>query len=147
MIYLLLFWVLIILLFALFLHAWLFVLLSSQPKGQPYDDFILRISSPKGFFHFVKTLFTYGLELAIFYYIFIIFANLYFFMNCRYLKYSIKTCYRYYNSLLSGSARAMLGKTCLDTSVVTLEGEVRSLRAFFPGNPSVPIILNMGSYT
>ena len=42
----------------------------------------------------------------------------------------------------------MRGKVCSDTTVVTLDGEVKSLnRAYFPENPSMPIILNMGSYT
>lgn len=47
--------------FILFLHAWLFVIMGgSQPSGKSYDDFVLRISSPKGFFHFAKTIFTLG---------------------------------------------------------------------------------------
>jgi hypothetical protein len=42
----------------------------------------------------------------------------------------------------------VLGKPCPDASVVTLDGEKRSLLTDFVLTcPSTPLILNMGSYT
>jgi len=110
----------------IFLHTWLFVIMGgSQPCGKPYDNFIMQICSPKGYLHFISTVFTWG-----------------------YFKCSMKMCFRYYMSQLLAAPKAKIGSKCPDMKVISLDGQTLSLLSdYVMQDPSIPLILNMGSYT
>lgn len=112
--------------FALFVYIFLFIFLSGpEARSKAYDKFVMEICSPNGDFAFIKTVFTFG-----------------------YFKRSFKRFCQYYRLKLFPQPRAEVGKRAPDATVVTLDGEKRSLlKDFLLDAGDMPVILNMGSYT
>ena len=110
---------------ALLFYVWIFIFISgSANKGQPYDKFIMDICSSSTF-SFFKTLLSWG-----------------------YFKRSFKTFYRHYRLKFFPVHFAELGKKSPDAKLIDLDGNVKSLlKDYIEKSYSMPLILNMGSYT
>lgn len=108
----------------LFLHIWLFVFThGSAPSGKPYDDFVMKLSSPTGMVNFVRTVFTFG-----------------------YLKLSFKRFLRYYSQKIWPIPLATRGQKCPNAELVDLDKKPTSVSDFLKSVPkSQPVILNIGS--
>jgi hypothetical protein len=110
------------------LYVFLFIFLTgSSNQGRPYDKFIMDICSPKGDGDFFKTVFTFG-----------------------YCKRTVKRFLQYYRLKFFPQPTAELHKPAPDATIVTLNGETRSLVRDYVEECQklrIPLILNMGSYT
>lgn len=111
--------------FALLFYVWIFIFISgSCNTGQAYDKFIMNICSSSGL-AFFKTILTWG-----------------------YLKRSFKNCLRHYRLKFFPVPAAELWKPCPEATLVDLHGNTKYLLKDYINQPSsMPIILNMGSYT
>lgn len=109
---------------ALMLYCWSFIMrIGTGPSGKPYDEFVFQVCSPKGEEAFMKTTYTWG-----------------------FFKRSFKRCFRYYKLKLFPVPFARLGKKCPDAKLIALDGKVKSLlKDYVLKEPSIPLILNMGS--
>lgn len=110
---------------ALLFYVWIFIFISgSSNKGTAYDEFIMKICSTNNW-SFFRTLLSLG-----------------------YLKRSFKNMYRYYKLKFFPIPFAKLGGQCPDAGLVDLNGNRKSLLLDYSmKNPTIPLILNMGSYT
>lgn len=113
----------------IFLHGWTFILThgSTPSKDKSYNQFVMRVSSPRGAFDFIKSLFSYG-----------------------YLKLSFGMMVKHYMNLVLPIKTARVGRGCEDAKLICLDGKERSLLLdyVFPNVKSkIPLVLNFGSYT
>ena len=112
-------------LFSALFYVWIFIFISgSSSKGDPYDEFIMKICAASNL-SFFRTLLTWG-----------------------YLKRSFKNCYRYHKLKWFPVPEAKLGSFCPDAKLVDLKGGYKSLLSDYASQyENIPLILNMGSYT
>jgi hypothetical protein len=113
---------------ALLFYIWIFIFVipgGAGPSGKPYDNFIMKICSSSDL-AFFRTILTWG-----------------------YFKRSFKTFYKFYKLALFPVPFAKLGGVAPDAKLVDLDGNSKSLLLDYIKKcpPSIPLILNMGSYT
>lgn len=113
---------------AFYIYIWNFTLLESPaPFNAKYNKFVMKVSSPKGVKQFIRTLFSFG-----------------------YFRKSFARFLRYYRLKIFPVSRAEAGEKAPDATLVTLDGQTRSLLKDYILDPrfnDIPLILNMGSYT
>lgn len=110
----------------LLFYLWVYIFISgSSPKGGAYDKFIMGICTSSDF-NFFKTLLCWG-----------------------YFKRSAKECIKAYKLYFFPVPMAKLGGKAPDAKLVDLNGNSKSLVEDYikKMGPSIPLIINIGSYT
>ncbi len=109
---------------SLLFYFWVFIFISgSSPKGKEYDKFIMNMCSSSDF-AFFKTLLSWG-----------------------YFKRSFKNCCRHWRLTFFPVQFAKLGEKAPDAKLIDMAGNVKYLADYIKQSSSIPLILNMGSYT